>query len=69
MLKAVTLDGSTKLDLLNNLNIKIMHKNERKAKLKKNQKDVVVYQSRLRGTWIDSSDLITEYKPEELVFE
>jgi hypothetical protein len=31
-------------------------------------KKVTVYKSKLRGTWINSFDLETEYKPKELKF-
>lgn len=43
--------------------------NEKQAKLKSSNNLVTVYRHRERGTWIDSSDLITEYQPEELIFE
>ncbi len=30
---------------------------------------IEVYQSKIRGTWVDYSDCITEYKKKELVFK
>ncbi len=41
---------------------------ERKATIIKTGKQVKVYRSRLRDTWIDSNDCETEYKPKELRF-
>ena len=45
-----------------------MKSNEKKAKIKVNGKEVIVYRSSQRDTWIDSNDLKTEYKPNELIF-
>lgn len=41
---------------------------EKQAKLRASAKLVTVYKSKLRDTWIDSSDCDTEYKPNELNF-
>jgi len=41
---------------------------EKDATIIKTGKRVKVYKSSLRETWINSLDLITEYKPKELNF-
>ena len=41
---------------------------EKQAVIIATNKEVKVYKSKLRGTWINSFDLNTEYKPEELKF-
>jgi len=39
------------------------------ATLVSNGKEVKVYKSKLRPTWIDCTDCKTEYKQEDLVFK
>lgn len=41
---------------------------EKKATVLSFGKQVTVYRHRERDTWIDSSDLLTEYKPNQLKF-
>jgi len=43
--------------------------NEKKAVLIATGKEITVYKHRERGTWINSADLETEYKPDELRFK
>lgn len=42
---------------------------ERIAVLKSNNKQIKVYRSKERGTWISSSDFETEYTEDELNFQ
>lgn len=41
---------------------------DKKAIVKETGKEVLVYRSSQRNTWINSYDFKTEYKPEELIF-
>ncbi len=43
--------------------------NEKTAIIVATGKEVKVYKHRDRGTWVDSSDLETEYKPKQLRFK
>jgi len=45
-----------------------MEQGTKKATIVANGKQVVVYKSKLRDTWVDFSDCTTEYKNEELRF-
>ena len=52
------------------INLKINIMNDLKnAVVKSTGKNVNVYRSKLRDTWIDFEDCKTEYKPKELSFD
>lgn len=42
---------------------------ERKAILLSTGSEILVYKSKLRGTWVNSNNCTTEYKPTELKFK